>query len=122
LALRMKQEQQTMKEKLDAMKHAQDGDRRSPIQITEDDIAQVIGRMTGIPVTKLLKSEAKRLTNLELVLRKSIIGQDEAIKKVARAIRRSNTIEQLPSPASSWAKYLSETFACCAKALRVMPR
>ena len=89
LALRMKQEQQTLKEKLDAMKHAQDGDRRTPIQITEDDIAQVVGRMTGVPVAKLLKSEAKRLTNLELVLRKSVIGQDEAIKKVARAIRRS---------------------------------
>ena len=88
-ALRMKQEQQELKEKLDGLRKAQDGDRRTPIQITEDDIAQVIGRMTGIPVTKLMKSEAKRLTNMELVLRKSIIGQDDAIKKVARAIRRS---------------------------------
>ncbi|MSR87278.1 ATP-dependent Clp protease ATP-binding subunit [Candidatus Peribacteria bacterium] len=89
VALKMKQEQQDLKEKLDAAKNAQDGDRRTPIQITEDDIAEVIGRMTGIPVTKLMKSEAKRLTNLEQVFRKSIIGQDEAIKKVARAIRRS---------------------------------
>ncbi len=89
LALKMKQEQQDLREKLDALRASQDGDRRTPIQITEDDIAQVVGRMTGIPVTKLLKTEAKRLTNLEQVLRKSIIGQDEAIKKVARAIRRS---------------------------------
>ena len=89
VALKMKQEQQDLKEKLDALKNAQDGDRRTPIQITEDDIAQVIGKMTGIPVTKLLKSESKRLTNLEQIFRKSIIGQDEAIKKVARAIRRS---------------------------------
>ncbi|NOS67715.1 MAG: ATP-dependent Clp protease ATP-binding subunit [Candidatus Peribacteraceae bacterium] len=89
VALKMKQEQQDLKEKLDALKSAQDGDRRTPIQITEDDIAEVVGRMTGIPVTKLMKSEAKRLTNLEQVLRKSIIGQDDAIKKVARAIRRS---------------------------------
>jgi ATP-dependent Clp protease ATP-binding subunit ClpC len=59
------------------------------VQITEDDIAQVLGRMTGIPVTKLLKSEAKRLTNLETVFKKHIVGQDEALRKVARAIRRS---------------------------------
>ncbi|MBI1812932.1 ATP-dependent Clp protease ATP-binding subunit [Candidatus Peregrinibacteria bacterium] len=88
-ALRLKQEQQTAKEQLEALKNAQDGDRRTPIQITDDDIAVVIGRMTGIPVTKLLKSEAKRLANLELVIRKHIVGQDDAIRKVARAIRRS---------------------------------
>jgi ATP-dependent Clp protease ATP-binding subunit ClpC len=89
VALKMKQEQQDVKEKLDALKEAQDGDRRTPVQIDEDDIANVISRMTGIPVTKLLKTEAKRLTNLETVLRKSIVGQDDALKKVARAIRRS---------------------------------
>ncbi len=89
VALKMKQEQQELKEKLDQMKNSADGDRRTPIQITEDDIAQVVARMTGVPVTKLLKTEAKRLTNLEAVFRKSIIGQDDAIKKVARAIRRS---------------------------------
>ncbi|MBI3331761.1 ATP-dependent Clp protease ATP-binding subunit, partial [Candidatus Peregrinibacteria bacterium] len=89
LALKLKQDQQTLKEKLDAMRSNEDGDRRTPIMINEDDIAHVIGRMTGIPVTKLLKSEAKRLTNMELLLKKHVIGQDEAIKKVARAIRRS---------------------------------
>ncbi len=89
LALKLKQEQQTLREKLDTTRSAQDGDRRTPVQITEDDIAIVIGRMTGIPVTKLMKTEAKRLTNMEAVLKKSIIGQDDAIKKVARAIRRS---------------------------------
>lgn len=89
VALKMKQEQQELKEKLDRLRSSRDGDRRTPIHITEDDIAEVVGRMTGIPVTKLMKSEAKRLTNLEQIFRKSIIGQDEAIKKVARAIRRS---------------------------------
>ncbi|MBI2636239.1 ATP-dependent Clp protease ATP-binding subunit [Candidatus Peregrinibacteria bacterium] len=89
VALKMKQEQQELKEKLDRLRSNQDGDRRTPIQITEDDIAEVVGRMTGIPVTKLMKSEARRLTNLEQVLRKSIVGQDDAIKNVARAIRRS---------------------------------
>ncbi|MDD5623573.1 MAG: ATP-dependent Clp protease ATP-binding subunit [Candidatus Peribacteraceae bacterium] len=88
-ALKLKQEQQEMQEKLKVMKSQQDGDRRTPVQITGDDIAHTIARATGIPVTKLLKSETKRLTNLELVLKKSVIGQDEAIMKVARAIRRS---------------------------------
>ncbi|OGJ56808.1 hypothetical protein A2635_04435 [Candidatus Peribacteria bacterium RIFCSPHIGHO2_01_FULL_51_9] len=89
LALKLKQEQQELKEEHDHLLNSIDGDRRTPIQITEDDIAHVLSRMTGIPVTKLLKSEAKRLTNLEQVLRKEIVGQDEAIQKVARAIRRS---------------------------------
>ena len=89
LALKLKQEQEDARTKLDQMTASGDGDRRSPLQITEDDIAEVVGRMTGIPVTKLLKSEIKRLTNLELTLKKHIIGQDDAIRKVARAIRRS---------------------------------
>ncbi len=102
-ALRMKQDQQQLKEKLEQLKSAQDGDRRTPIQISEDDIAQVIARMTGIPVTKLMKTEAKRLTNLELVLRKSIIGQDDAIRKVARAIRRSRVgISDIRRPIGSF--------------------
>jgi ATP-dependent Clp protease ATP-binding subunit ClpC len=103
LALRLKQEQETLKEKLDAMKGAEDGDHRTPVQITEDDIAEVIGRMTGIPVTKLLKSEVKRLSNLESILRKHVIGQDEALKKVARAIRRSRVgISDVKRPIGSF--------------------
>lgn len=88
-ALKLKQEQQVLQEKIGEMRAAIDGDRRTPLKIDNDDIAHVIGRMTGIPVTKLLKSDRKKLQNLELVMRKHVIGQDDAIKKVARAIRRS---------------------------------
>lgn len=88
-ALKLKQQQQELQEELAAIRNAQDGDRRTPLQINGDDIAHVIGRMTGIPVTRLLKSEQKKLQNLELELRKHVVGQDEAITKVARAIRRS---------------------------------
>lgn len=88
-ALRLKQEQQDLKEKLDGMRAAADGDVRTPMSITPDDIASVIARMTGVPVTKLLKPEVKRLANLEQIMKGSVIGQDEAIKRVARAIRRS---------------------------------
>ena len=89
LALRLKQEQQVLKERHSQLIDAEDGDRRTPICITEDDIAATISRVTGIPITKLLKSEAKRLSQLEQIFRKHIVGQDEAIRKVARAIRRN---------------------------------
>jgi ATP-dependent Clp protease ATP-binding subunit ClpC len=88
-ALKLKQEQQTMQEHINEMRASADGDRRTPLRIDGDDIAHIIGNMTGIPVTKLLKSDKKRLQNLEMIMRKSVVGQDDAIKKVARAIRRS---------------------------------
>jgi len=88
-ALKLKQEQQQLQEKIKEAKSQEDGDRRTPIEITGDDIAHTLARITGIPVTKLLKSETKRLANLELVLKKHVIGQDEAVQKVARAMRRS---------------------------------
>ncbi|MBI2268339.1 MAG: AAA family ATPase [Candidatus Blackburnbacteria bacterium] len=58
-------------------------------EVSEEDIAKVIARWTGIPVTRLLGSERERLVNLEDELRRRVIGQDEAITKVAAAIRRS---------------------------------
>jgi ATP-dependent Clp protease ATP-binding subunit ClpC len=57
--------------------------------IRQDDIALIIGKMTGIPVTRILKDEGKKLANLENVLHQSIISQDEAVKEVAKSIRRS---------------------------------
>ena len=89
-ALKLKQDQQTLREKRERMIAARlDGYRRSPVGIDADDIAAVVARMTGIPVTKLMKSEAKRLATLEHILRQHVVGQDEAISKVSRAIRRS---------------------------------
>lgn len=88
-ALKLKQEQQELQEEIDHVRSSHDGDRRTPVQISEDDIAHIIGNMTGIPVTRLLKDERKKLKNLEQVMRKRVVGQDEAITKVARAIRRS---------------------------------
>jgi len=88
-ALKLKQEQQQLQEKLKELGSQEDGDRRTPIEINGDDIAHTLARITGIPVSKLLKSETKRLANLELILKKHVIGQDEAIQKVSRAMRRS---------------------------------
>ena len=57
--------------------------------MTSDDVARVVATMTGIPVQKVMKSEAKELIHLEQTLEKHVIGQDEAVIAVARAIRRN---------------------------------
>lgn len=58
-------------------------------EVTEEDIAKVISKWTGIPVTKLIKTEVEKLTHMEDELHKRVIGQDDAIKSISRAIRRS---------------------------------
>lgn len=58
-------------------------------EVTEEDIAQVVARWTGIPVTRLLESETSKLAHLEEELHKRVISQDTAVKAVAAAIRRS---------------------------------
>lgn len=59
--------------------------------LTSDDVATVVARMTGVPVTKVIRSEAKYLLNLEKTLGKFIIGQEEAVKAVSAAVRRSRS-------------------------------
>ncbi|MDD3861859.1 MAG: ATP-dependent Clp protease ATP-binding subunit [Candidatus Gracilibacteria bacterium] len=58
-------------------------------KLTSDEIADVVSAMTGVPVTRLLKDDISRLKNLENSLKKRIIGQDEAVIAVSKAIRRS---------------------------------
>jgi ATP-dependent Clp protease ATP-binding subunit ClpB len=58
-------------------------------EVTEENIAQIVSRWTGIPVSKILEDEAKKLLNAENILRQRVIGQEEAISVVANAIRRS---------------------------------
>ncbi len=66
-------------------------DQNQNRQITADDIAEVISKWTGIPVAKLTQTEKEKLLNLENILHKRVIGQDEAINSVCKAIRRSRT-------------------------------
>lgn len=61
------------------------------ITVTDEDVADVVARMTGIPVKKVIKSEAKYLLNLEKNLGKFIIGQHEAVEAVSRAVRRNRS-------------------------------
>ena len=65
-------------------------------EVDEDDIAEVVARWTGIPVTKMMQSERDKLLHLEEELHKRVIGQDEAIAAVSDAIRRSRAGLQDP--------------------------
>ncbi len=58
-------------------------------EITEAEIAEVVSRWTGVPVVRMLEEEAQKLTRMEEELKKRIIGQDDAVKKIADAVRRS---------------------------------
>ncbi|MBI4994934.1 ATP-dependent Clp protease ATP-binding subunit [Candidatus Peregrinibacteria bacterium] len=57
--------------------------------VNAEDIGRIVSNMTGVPVTKLLKTDVDRLMSLEQLLKTKIIGQDQAVKEVAKAIRRS---------------------------------
>lgn len=57
--------------------------------VTEEDIAAVVAKWTGIPVSRMLEEEAQKLTRMEAELRNRVLGQDEALKKIADAVRRS---------------------------------
>lgn len=61
------------------------------LTLSSDDVAEVVSRMTGIPVRKVIRSEAKYLVNLEKTLGKYVIGQQEAVDVVARAVRRNRS-------------------------------
>ena len=58
-------------------------------KVTEEEIAKIISRWTGIPVTKLMEGEREKILNLDKILHKRVIGQDEAVEKVSQAIMRS---------------------------------
>ena len=78
-----------LEEVTEKMKDIQHGKAMLKEEVDEEDIAEVISRWTGVPVTKLLEEEADKLLNMEDYLHKRVIGQDTAIKAVSEAVRRS---------------------------------
>jgi len=78
-----------LNEKLEETRTAYE--KKTPVLLKDEDIAYAISLMTGIPVSRVQKSEAKLLRNLEGHLEKYVIGQREAVEKVSRAIRRSRS-------------------------------
>jgi len=75
---------------------AQGGSAMVREEVTADDIAEVVSRWTGIPVTRMMQSEREKLLNLEEELHRRVIGQDEAITAVSDAVRRSRAGLQDP--------------------------
>ena len=73
-----------------------EGTRLVREEVTADDIAEVVSRWTGIPVTRMMQSEREKLLHLEEELHKRVIGQDEAITAVSDAVRRSRAGLQDP--------------------------
>ena len=75
----------------EAEKHSEERKSDSMVHdtVTEEEIAGIVAKWTGIPVSKLLEGEREKLLNLDKVLHKSVIGQDEAVQKVTEAIWRS---------------------------------
>jgi len=79
--------QRSLEEKLEELKAA--WDRDSSPTVTTEDIAEIVSMWTGIPVMELAEEESDRLMHMEEELHKHIIGQDEAIEKISKSVRRS---------------------------------
>ncbi|HUD10780.1 MAG TPA: ATP-dependent Clp protease ATP-binding subunit [Candidatus Saccharimonadia bacterium] len=90
LAARLKTRESVIQNRLAQLK-LKEGAADAAIKITPEDIAAVIALMTGIPVTRLIKTEVESLLRLEESLRRRVVGQDEAVEAIARSIRRSRT-------------------------------
>ena len=92
---RIQQAEANIKAAQDAL-HAIQGESLIKEEVDEDDIAEVVARWTGIPVTKMMQSERDKLLHLEEELHKRVVGQDAAIEAVSDAIRRSRAGLQDP--------------------------
>ena len=92
---RLQQAEANIKAAQDAL-HAMQGESLIKEEVDEDDIAEIVARWTGIPVTKMMQSERDKLLHLEEELHQRVVGQDEAIQAVSDAIRRSRAGLQDP--------------------------
>ena len=83
-----------LQKQIDAVSKEAEGGASSAIlreEVTEDDVALVVSKWSGVPVTRLLQGEMKRLLTMEDALRHRVVGQDEAVSAVANAVRRSRS-------------------------------
>lgn len=89
-AQKLRDEEVELEKKLGDMRRKDMAERKdAQSALTEDDIARIVSSWTGIPVSKITETDAEKLKNLEDEIRRRVIGQDEAVKAVAKAIRRS---------------------------------
>ena len=91
-AANLRQEELTLKAKVDEQqKKAEKQSAQRKLHATGEDVAKIVAEWTGVPLTQLKKSESERLVNLEKVLHNRVIGQNEAVSVVAKAIRRARS-------------------------------
>ncbi|MGN1131698.1 MAG: ATP-dependent Clp protease ATP-binding subunit [Ruminococcus sp.] len=87
-AAKLRDEQKSMEEKLSSEKEKWQDNTKQGGEVTEEDIAKIVSDWTGVPVVQLTQEESQRLLNMEEILHKRVIGQDEAVKAISKAIRR----------------------------------
>lgn len=89
-AARLRDQEKKLQEQLEQAKlQWEEESKTKKYPVTEEDIAEVVAMMTGIPVKKVAQSESKRLVNMAEDLKKQVIGQDEAVSKITKAIQRN---------------------------------
>jgi len=86
---KIKQAQERLDEMQNQLHENQNGQSLIKEEVTREDIAEVVAKWTGIPVTKMLQGEREKLLSLEAELHKRVVGQEEAIEAVSDAVRRS---------------------------------
>ena len=102
-AVRHHDEELALRKKYDEYKLREEEERRTVLEVTLDDIEEVISKWTGIPISSVKQEEATRLLNMEEALHQRIVGQDEAVRALARATRRSRAGLKSPHrPAGSF--------------------
>ncbi|WP_027718378.1 ATP-dependent Clp protease ATP-binding subunit [Desulfovirgula thermocuniculi] len=89
-AAQLRDQEQQLRQELESRRQEWQAKRgKEELVVTAEDIAQIVSSWTGIPVQKLAEEETERLLRLEEVLHQRVVGQDEAVRAVARAIRRA---------------------------------
>ena len=89
-AASLRDSEQRLREELDSLKKEwKEKQGQANTEVTTEDIAQIVGSWTGIPVSKLAEEETERLLKMEQILHKRVIGQEEAVKSISKAVRRA---------------------------------
>ena len=89
-ALALREEEESLRAKLEQLRLGwRDSSEGSGLTVTEEDVAEIVAMWTGVPVTRIVGEESTRLLKMEDSLHKRIVGQDEAVTMVAKAVRRA---------------------------------
>ena len=101
--MELPQMERELKEAQERLKELQSEQRMLKEEVTEEDIAEIVSRWTGIPISRLLESEKEKLLRMEERLKRKVIGQDEAVEAVSNAVRRARAgLQDINRPIGSF--------------------